>query len=224
MLFALGDPLQLAVLVVAAVVAVVLCGVVQATAAARLGDRSATAEGRTGLSPRRHVDPFGAVGAVIGGVGWTRPVPVDARRLGSTGRLAAVLLSGPALLVVLGLAMLAAARTTVASLDLLSPAGAVLGQVSAAPSVLLLVLPGSAFLLTGLLAFVPLPPLPGGRLLFALGRRRTPGWQRAEYLLDEQNVGVAVLLLLLVLRLSGRVPVLLDLLDLLAGPLVALVG
>lgn len=224
MLFALGDPLQLAILVAAAVVAVVLCGAVQAAVAARLGDRAAQAAGRTGLDPRRHVDPFGAVGAVIGGVGWPRPVPVDPRRLGSTGRLAAVLLSGPAVLVVLGLALLAAASPLVASLERLSPAAALLGQVSADPTVALLVLPGCVFLSSGLLAFLPLPPLPGGRLLFAMGRRRTPGWQRAEHLLDEQNVGVAVLLALLVLRLSGSVPLLLSLLDLVARPLVALVG
>ena len=74
----------------------------------------------------------------------------------------------------------------------------------------------------GALSLVPLPPLDGGRLLFALGPR-TAGWQKAEYQLDERNIGVAVLLALLLIPLGGPQALLPTLLDTLAGPLVRLV-
>ena len=72
------------------------------------------------------------------------------------------------------------------------------------------------------LSLVPLPPLDGGRLLFALAPR-TPGWQKAEYQLDERNIGVAVLLALLLIPLGGPQALLPVLLDTVVGPLVDLV-
>ena len=68
------------------------------------------------------------------------------------------------------------------------------------------------------LSLVPLPPLDGGRLLFALAPR-SPGWQKAEYQLDERNIGIAVLLALLLIPLGGPQALLPVLLDTLAGPL-----
>ncbi len=44
-----------------------------------LGDDTALRAGRLSLDPRRHFDPLGAVCMVLGGVGWARPVGIDAR-------------------------------------------------------------------------------------------------------------------------------------------------
>lgn len=47
--------------------------------ASRLGDPTAKYAGRLSLNPLRHIDPFGAVSLLAFGIGWAKPVPVDAR-------------------------------------------------------------------------------------------------------------------------------------------------
>ena len=220
MLYALGDPLSLVLLLLSFLFAVTLHGWVQSLVARRSGDRAVVAERRTAPDPRRHLDPFGAVAAAIAGYGWAKPVePPDRRHRGAMVRL---LLSGVLANLAVGLGALAAF-------------GAVYGPVRpGSPSQLLqygagvdlaqqaLVLFGLANLMTGLLSLVPLPPLPGGRLLFGLAPR-SPGWQKAEYQLVERNIGIAVLLALLLIPLGGPQALLPTLLDTVAGPLVRLV-
>jgi Zn-dependent protease len=220
-LYALDDPVSLLVLVASFLVAVTVHGWVQALVATRAGDRRPAAEGRTRPDPRRHVDPFGAVGAAIAGVGWAKPVdPPDRRRRGA---LVAVLLSGAVANLVVGFAALVAFRLA---------GGAAIGTsvqelqygVDAGLDIVLraLLLFGLMNVFVGLLSLVPLPPLDGGRLLFALAPR-TPGWQKAEYHLDERNLGVAVLLALLLIPLGGPQALLPVLLGTVGGPLVDLV-
>lgn len=219
MLYALGDPVSLLVLLASFVVAVTLHGWVQALVATRTGDRRPAAYGRTSPDPRRHVDPFGAVAAAIAGVGWAKPLePPDRRRRGA---LVAVLLSGAVANLVVGFASLVAFRLAGGGL---TGASVLLLQygldVDLLPRVLLLF--GLSNVFVGLLSLVPLPPLDGGRLLLALAPR-TPGWQKAEHQLDERNIGVAVLLALLLIPLGGPQALLPTILDTLAGPLVRLV-
>ncbi len=45
-----------------------------------LGDDTAKNAGRLSLDPRRHFDPLGAICMILGGIGWARPVGIDARR------------------------------------------------------------------------------------------------------------------------------------------------
>src|SRR3712207_7472052 len=54
-------------------------------------------------------------------------------------------------------------------------------------------------------SLVPLPPLEGGRLLFARAPR-THGWQQAELYLVEKNLGTVAVLVLLLLPLGGQQP------------------
>ncbi len=218
--YALGDPLSFVVLVLSFLVAATVHGWVQALVAARTGDRRPAADGRTRLDPRRHVDPFGAVAAAIAGVGWAKPVePPDRRRRGA---LVAVLLSGAVANLVVGFASLVAFRlagggvggTTVEMLQ---------RGISGDPLLRSLLLFGLMNAFVGLLSLVPLPPLDGGRLLFALAPR-TSGWQKAEYQLDERNIGIAVLLALLLIPLGGPQALLPVLLDTVLAPLVDLVA
>ena len=219
MLYALGDPVSLVVLVLSFVVAATLHGWVQSLVAVRQGDRRPAAAGRTRLDPRRQLDPFGAVAAAIAGVGWSRPLdPPDRRR----GGLVVLLLSGAVANLVVGFAALAAFRL-VGGLAL----GASVPQLQygvqgAGLLERCLLLFGLMNVFVGLLSLVPLPPLDGGRLLFALAPR-TPGWQKAEYQLDERGIGVAVLLALLLIPLGGPQALLPVLLDTIVGPLVDLV-
>jgi Zn-dependent proteases len=45
----------------------------------KLGDRTAKYSGRLTLNPIPHIDPFGALGILLFGFGWAKPVPVDSR-------------------------------------------------------------------------------------------------------------------------------------------------
>ena len=222
MLQALGDPLSLLLLLAGGLLALTLQGWVSCVLAVRAGDSRPRAERRTVPDPRRHLDPFGAVGALIAGVGWAKPLEPPARR--RKGSLALVLLTGPLLCIALGLGLLVVFSVL---------AGAGLGASSGYARVLVLgvdaplaerapLLIGLSLLFHGALSLVPLPPLPGGYLLFGLAPR-TPGWQKGEYQLIERNIGIAVLLALLLIPLGGSQPLLPALLDTALAPLVSLV-
>jgi len=48
-------------------------------AAGKLGDPTARYYGRLRLNPMAHIDPVGALGILLFGIGWAKPVPVDTR-------------------------------------------------------------------------------------------------------------------------------------------------
>jgi Zn-dependent protease len=224
-LFALEHPASLGVLLVSFLVGLTAHGWVQCWVAERFGDRRPRLEGRLKADPRRHIDPFGGVAALLSGLGWALPVQVSDRR--RRGRLLAVTLSGPAVNVLLGIGALLVWRATSGPADVLVGGAASALQhglpTGYAPGYLLL-LAGTSQLYLGALSLVPLPPLDGGRLLFGLAPR-TQGWLRAEHQLVDRNIGVAALLALLIIPLGGPVPVLPQLLDTVLSPLVAaLVG
>lgn len=221
MLQALGDPLSLLLLLVGFLLAVTVQGLTQAMVATRIGDRRPRAERRTSADPRRHVDPFGAVGALIAGIGWAKPIePPDRRRRGA---LVAVLVSGPLISIALGLGLLAAFRAASGAIGVRGGYSRLLQFGADGPLELrALLLIGLSLVFCGALALVPLPPLPGGLLLFGLGPRSL-GWQKAEYHLVERNIGIAVLLALLLIPLGGPQALLPTLLDTLVSPLVSLV-
>ena len=214
MLQALGSPISFVVLLVSYLAAVTLGGWVSSVAAARVGPSSPAAQGRLVPDPRRQVDPFGSVAALISGFGWWRPVDVPGRLQGA--RLLVVCLAGPAaVLLVAGVALATYAvgyGSIGGALSQLLRVGA--AGLPALPLALLLV--GVMHLYVGLLGLLPLPPLPGARLLFALAPR-SPGWQKAEHYLVEQNIGVVVLLVLMIIPLGGPVPLLPAVLDSLSG-------
>jgi hypothetical protein len=211
MLRALGTPLAFLGLLLGFLLAVVIQAYVQASTARALGDRPAFR--RLG-GVRRVLDPFGAVAAALGGVGWgvTPDIPLRSR-----GRLALALLSGPVavaaagLLAVLGF-VLAGGPTS--ALPGAGPGVVLQGEGEAAPVFLLAL----ALELLGMaaLALVPLPPLPGWRLL-ELASTGSVGWQRAREHLVEKNLGVLALLVLLILPLGGSTPLLLDIVDTAVG-------
>jgi len=220
-LYALCTPLSFVVLVLSFVVVVTLHGWVSALVADRTGDRRPRMEGRLRPDPRRHVDPFGAVAAALGGCGWPKAVELPVRR--ARGAAVAVALSGPVLDIVLGLAALVGFRA-VEGLSLGDGGTALLQQGAPGldPAGTVLLLFGVVALAVGLLSLVPLPPLDGGRLLFALAPR-TSGWQRAEHLLVEQNAGTVALLVLVLLPIGAAGALLPSLLDLVVTPLARLV-
>lgn len=221
MLYALGDPLSLLILLVSFVVAVTVHGWVQCAVAVRAGDRRPAAEGRTALDPRRHVDPFGAVAAAIAGIGWAKPLdPPDPR---DKRAVVTVLLSGAVANLALGFAALVGFMLAGGAVPG-GPLGSSVLQYGVGGDLGLraLLLFGLSNVFVGGLSLVPLPPLDGGRLLFALAPK-TLGWQKAQYQLDERNIGIAILLALLLIPLGGPQALLPVLLDTILTPLVDLV-
>ncbi len=222
MLYALAHPAALGILLGSYVVGLTLHGWVQSLVADRVGDRRPRLEQRLRPDPRHHLDPFGVVGAAIAGLGWARPVELlDRRRRGAA---CAVALSGPAVNLFLGVVLLLAWRSAYGPGGFGGGAaytlqhGVPLGAGALSTSLLLA---GASQLYLGTLSLVPLPPLDGGRLLFALAPR-TQGWQKAQYTLVEQNIGLAALLALLVIPLGGPLPLLPSLLDTVLSPVLKL--
>jgi len=215
-LYALGSPLSFLVLLGSFVVSAVLSGWLSSLAAARSGLHE---PGRRSPDPRRHLDPFGCVAAAVAGFGWAKPVEVPSNRRG--GRVALAVLTGPLVVLALGLGALAgfgAVHGGAGASSLLLQNGAGLPAAQEA-----WLLSGLMALYVGALGLVPLPPLPGGTALFALAPR-SPGWQKAHFQLVERNIGVAVLLALLLLPLGGSSALLPTVLDRVLDPLVGAVS
>lgn len=179
----------------ALVLGLVLHDGAQTLAARALGDDTPVRAKRltAGLGPR--TDPYGAVAAVVVGWGWGTPVPMEQRWRARRGRLAITLMAGP--LTYLGLTLLAvlALRYVVDPVRLLEEFP---GRACAA-----LAYTWGALVIVSLL---PLPPLDGGRTLFALAPQSL-GWQKARDQLEGRNLGlVLALVVVLVPRLFPGFP------------------
>lgn len=222
MLYALGDPVSFLILLASFVVAVTAHGWVAAIAADRGGDRRPRLEGRLRPDPRRHLDPFGSVAAMIAGIGWARPLEPPGPRA-RRGTLVAACLAGPVVNLLLAVAALIGFRA-VSGQGVVGVSATLLQHgLSGGPlAERALLLFGLLNAYIGVLSLVPLPPLDGGRLLFGLAPR-TNGWQKAQYHLVEQNIGLGALLLLLLVPLGGPQALLPTVLDSLISPLVRLV-
>jgi len=94
------------------IMAVTIHEAAHAAMAALLGDSTPVSEGRLSFSPRRQMAAVGTIVAIVysvgllGGIGWGKPVSIDARRLraGPNFGMFLVALAGPAVNLVLGLA------------------------------------------------------------------------------------------------------------------------
>ena len=237
MLYALRFPLSFVVLVVAFVIGLYVRGVVQRLVAG--GRRPAWARDlgrRRALGwVRPVIDPYGCVAAAIGGPGWGSPVEVGNFARKPPARVIGQLLAGPLVLAALGVGALATFRAW-SGADFGRELSWLREMYDGAPHFLVggshidyvgnfgqvaLLLAGVEWLTMGILAIMPLPPLDGGKLLFALVPR-SPGWQRAHYRLDEENWGTLILLIL-ALPIFGE-PILVSFLSTMVDPLVGLIA
>ncbi|XVV10236.1 hypothetical protein ACQP2X_36095 [Actinoplanes sp. CA-131856] len=222
MLYALGEPVAFVALVVSFLLALVLRAVaIRATSRMlKISDR------RESIAPRlrEDVDPFGAVAAAIGGMGWGKMLTVDdVPRWHGRGRAAAVFLAGPLLCIVVSQVLLLTYALAFPNniLAFIGPADVLLGiDLPVGEQVLLSLAVG--LLCFGILALIPIPPLDGfGVLHSAL---RTPGrgmqWMRLWF--EDKNIGVLVLLILCIFPFG--VPFLLQILDALGLVFVRLWG
>ncbi len=223
MIYAVAHPVALLGLAVGFVVGAAVHGWLQAVAARRLG-RAVVGRERLTPDPRRHLDPYGTVAAVLTGVGWTAPLRfVAARRV--TWRAAGVAVVGPLanlLLAAVGVAGYVGAGGSLADLSSW-PVYSTLHGSTGAPTGAQTVLQAFAVenVAMAVLCVVPVPPLEAGQLAFAR-TPRNPGWARFAYRLSEENWGVLVLLLLLFIPLGTQAPALLAFVDAVGHALLSL--
>lgn len=172
---------------------VLLCLTVHETchglAALALGDPTARRQRRLSFNPLHHIDPLGLLSMLLCGFGWAKPVPVDPRyfkrpRLG----MAVTALAGPVSNFLLALLLMFAASLMVGV-----PATAMTEAVFA-------FLLDTAILSIGLGLFnlVPIPPLDGSKVLFALLPERA-----YDTLLRYERWGMLLLLALVYLDVGS---------------------
>jgi len=222
-LYALRHPAVLLGLLVGFLVGVVIRAVLQQRVVRGRGLRVAGA-GRTPRGPwTSYLDPYGAVAAVVSGVGWgARVAPRSVRGARAFGPLAVAL----AVHGVLALAGFAAYRALNGPSVLgygISASDVLHGSVALGSSAAQVAVGFAVVNLgCGLLALAPIPPLELGVLLWSR-LPRTAGARRFAYHLLEEAWGIVIVLVGLLLPLAGQPPFLLALIDIVADPILRLV-
>ena len=126
-------------------------------AAAWMGDPTAREMGRTTLNPLAHLDRFGSLLLLLTGLGWAKPVPVNARNFKNPKAGKAITaLAGPAANLLLALVVMVLFKL----LLLLGVLPFTLG--------LILVILIQITVQLAVFNLIPVPPLDGSRLLTAL--------------------------------------------------------
>lgn len=168
----------LALLIIAAVHGGIVAG-----AAVFLGDKGPKYDGRLTLMPASHVDLVGATSLVVFGLGWAKPMAIDAQqfRIGKIGIVVVILAGFFGLLVTA--AFLAA---------LILPALTTLPYTAGLTTAAFLRAASSLSIWFALFGLIPIPPLTGGLLLNVFGIRvsRQARWIVAAVLLLAIATGV----------------------------------
>jgi Zn-dependent protease len=182
-----GDPLAIAITLVAVLIAATFHEFAHALVADRLGDPTPRALGRLSLNPLVHLDLLGTLFFVIFGFGWAKPVPVNPRHFADPRRgMLQVALAGPLANVTVAFALGALAKMP----DLpWGPLGADVLSTLIWINVIL-----------AIFNLIPIPPLDGSRILESL----LVGRQAVTYA-RLQPYGTLLLLVLLYTGVVGRV-------------------
>lgn len=174
----------------AALLSIVVHEVSHGYAAYLLGDRTAKNQGRLTLNPIPHIDPLGLLSMIIFRFGWAKPVPVNPyyfknRKLG----MVLVSLAGPLSNMIFAIVSLLLLRVLY-----LIPANTMLAINTL--NLFMRFFTFTALLNVGLAVFnlIPVPPLDGSKILFALLPNRMYG-----FVLQYERYGIIILILLIYL-------------------------
>lgn len=160
-----------------------------AFAAVHLGDPTPRFQGRYTLNPLRHIDPLGALLIYLVGFGWARPVQWNPRNIDIDRRLGSIIVAaaGPLSNLVLAMASLLILRVTLGPGDV--------GGVGIIQNFLYMF--ASINVVLFVFNLLPIPPLDGSHILFAL----LPGDTSRLYFMLSQY---GMLILLAVVFLGGN--------------------
>ena len=169
--------------VLALLIIVGIQGGILSAAAVLLGDKGPKYDGRLTVLPANHFDLVGAVSLIIFGLGWAKPMAIDAGqfRIGRIGIVIVILAGFIGLLV------------TAALLDaLILPALTTLPHTAALTTAAFLRAASSLSIWFAVLSLLPVPPLTGGLLLsaFGLSLSQQARWMLAAVLLLAVATGV----------------------------------
>jgi Zn-dependent protease len=145
--------------------------------AVRLGDPTPRLEGRYTLNPLVHVDPFGALLIFLVGFGWAKPVRWNPRNITVDVRLGSILVAvaGPLSNLVLAALSLLLLRLFFDPRGLFSSLIGDQGGWFASSAVQLLYFFADINVLLFVFNLLPIPPLDGSHVLFALLPRGAQG-------------------------------------------------
>ena len=177
-----------------------------AWAAFKLGDDTASIQGRMTLNPLAHLDPVGTICLLLAGFGWAKPVPVNARRfdrkISMRGGMALTALAGPASNILVAIIGMVAFRVFCCfEVVQVSVADYYLTDAVNTYFILYYMLQAFIFINLGLAIFnlIPIPPLDGSKVVAVLLPDRL-----YVQLMRYERYGMILLLLLSWLGLTGN--------------------
>jgi hypothetical protein len=171
--------------------------------------------------PSRYVDPYGLVAALLGGVGWTPRPTVSRFKPRQAWTMVAVAVLAHAVLAAAGLAAFVAAGGHREFFPFLSSISVLHGTQGIAMTFGQKVALGFGIenLGCGLLALLPLPPLELGVAVWST-LPKSASARRTAYRVLEENWGIIIVLVLILLPIAGESPLLLQLIGALADDVV----
>lgn len=183
------DPILFLIWLVAIVMAITIHEFSHAAAATMLGDPTPSSLGRLSFNPIAHIDPFGFILLILVGFGWGRPVPFNPYNLRNQRWGAAIVgFAGP----LANIAM-------VVLFGVLARAFIGLGSENRLFILLISVVQINLALL--LFNLIPIPPLDGSKVLFAL---LPPSGQPIRHFLERYGLYLLLALVIFGTSLFGH--------------------
>lgn len=133
--------------------------------ASKLGDPTAKNLGRLSLNPLKHLDPIGTIMMLVFGFGWAKPVPIDVRYFKDKRRgMALTALAGP----VSNLMIAFSGIFIYLALSKILNGALAQGNTLALVTLFFFQIFYTLNLYLAIFNLIPVPPLDGSRVLFAL--------------------------------------------------------